>query len=99
MPYQEQNEGSHLTPQKRPKKIPPPVPKKRPKSAPTVGIGNGTVQVDEPNPILSVPKEVLVSCDDLTRLPVLYDDVGMYQRCSLIVRCVAGYSELFKERI
>lgn len=71
----EQNEGSHLTPQKRPKKIPPPVPKKRPKSAPTVGIGNGTVQVDEPNPILSVPKEVLVSCDDLTRLPVLYDDV------------------------
>ncbi|XP_042868813.1 unconventional myosin-XIX-like [Penaeus japonicus] len=71
----EQDGGSPVTPQRRAKKVPPPVPKKRPKSAPVASSKNGTAQSEEPNPILSVPEEVLVSCDDLTRLPILYDDV------------------------
>ena len=58
-------------------KVPPPVPRKRPKVE--SGGDSKTRQSHEYSPsdsVYHVPKEVLVSCEDLLRLPFLYDDVG-----------------------
>ncbi|XP_050713330.1 unconventional myosin-XIX-like [Eriocheir sinensis] len=56
-------------------KVPPPVPKKKPKYD---AVGSKTVEPQEYSPsdsVYHVPREQLLACQDLLRLPILYDDI------------------------
>nr|XP_045620759.1 unconventional myosin-XIX-like [Procambarus clarkii] len=69
---------------RRSKKIPPPVPKKKPKRDATVLEVEYDTDSQESlysDPILDISREEFVACDDLTRLPILYDDIVLECVC------------------
>lgn len=58
-------------------KVPPPVPKKKPRKHETVDSNTDQPQEYSPSDsVYHVPKEQLLGCQDLLRLPILYDDIG-----------------------
>ncbi|KAK4312653.1 hypothetical protein Pmani_015937 [Petrolisthes manimaculis] len=61
-------------------KGPPPVPPKKPRVNNNDGSGGSSQELSSSESVYSVPREKLLSCEDLTRLPVLYDDI--------VVECV-----------
>ncbi|XP_042231744.1 unconventional myosin-XIX-like isoform X2 [Homarus americanus] len=72
------DDDSNVTTHGRSRKIPPPVPKKKLKKAHVtseVKYDSSSQESLLSDSFLSVPREELVACDDLTRLPILYDDI------------------------
>uniref|UniRef100_A0A0P4VVB1 Myosin motor domain-containing protein n=1 Tax=Scylla olivacea TaxID=85551 RepID=A0A0P4VVB1_SCYOL len=53
-------------------KVPPPVPRKKPKLE---GVASKTKECTPSDSVYHVPKEQLLACEDLLRLPILYDDI------------------------
>lgn len=59
-------------------KAPPPVPRKKPKLEP-VSATDHSQEYSPSDSVYHVPKEQLLACEDLLRLPILYDDIGKKQ--------------------
>lgn len=54
-------------------RVPPPVPRKKPKLE---NVDSKTKEYSPSDSVYHVPKEQLLACEDLLRLPILYDDIG-----------------------
>ncbi|XP_053646325.2 unconventional myosin-XIX isoform X2 [Cherax quadricarinatus] len=76
---------SSLSLGRRSSKIPPPVPKKKPrKDVVTVSelrCNTGSQESLLSDSFLDIPVDELILCDDLTRLPILYDDIVLECVC------------------
>ncbi|XP_071527810.1 unconventional myosin-XIX-like [Panulirus ornatus] len=66
---------SGVTQSKCSRKVPPPVPKRKAKEDVDVTCKRATQESVASDSLFTVPSEELVGCEDLTRLPVLYDDI------------------------